>query len=73
MKKETIIAPLIITILFILYYSVMLWVIFFLVDNLLLKFILGLIPIILMAIFLHTFYERYQEIRKDENNDISKY
>ncbi len=71
MKK--IIAPLIITVILIAYIIVYFGLLIFLIDNMVLRLLLGLIPIAFSAIMIYVCIERIKEIRSGEEDDISKY
>ena len=71
MKK--IVAPLIVTIIFVLYIIVYFGFLIALIPNLVVKLILGIIPFALAAVMIYVFIQRYNEIRSGEEDDLSKY
>ena len=66
------IAPIVVTILLILYYVVYFGFLISLIDGIW-KFILGIIPLGFSALMVKVCIERIQEIKKGEEDDISKY
>ncbi len=66
------IAPIIITVLLVLYYVVYFGILIALLDGIW-KLVLGLIPLALCALLVKVCIERINEIRKGEEDDISKY
>ena len=70
--KNKMIAPIIITVVVVLYYVVYFG---FLVSllNTVWKYALGIIPLVFSAIMVKVCIERINEIKKGEENDISKY
>ena len=69
-KKMT--APIVITIIMILYYVIYFGFLITLLDGIW-KYILGIIPIIFSIVMVKVCIERINEIKKGEENDISKY
>ncbi len=70
--KSKIIAPILITIILVLYYIVYFGVLLYLLGGVW-KYLLGIIPLIFVAILVKVCIERINEIRKGEENDLSKY
>ena len=66
------IAPIVVSIIVVLYYVVYFGVLMMLLDNMW-KLVLGVIPIVLSLVMLKVCIERINEIRKGEEDDISKY
>ena len=66
------IAPIVVTILLILYYVIYFGFLILLLDGIW-KFILGIIPLGFSALMVKVCIERIQEIKKGEEDDISKY
>ena len=66
------IAPIIVTIVMILYYVAYFAFLITLLDGFL-KYALGIIPLIFSAIMIAVCIERIKEIKKGEEDDISKY
>lgn len=74
MRGKKMIAPVIITILFVLYYAGFACVCFFIEGiPLILKILFGAIPLILAAICVYVLIERIEEIRSGEEDDLSQY
>ena len=71
MKK--IIAPLIVTALFIVYFVVYFAVLIFVIPSLVAKIILGIIPLSFAAVMIYVCIQRIKEIRSGEEDDLSKY
>ena len=69
-KKMT--APIVITVIFIIYYIAYFSIIIFTVDGIL-KYLLGIIPLAFSAVMVKVCIERINEIKKGEEDDISKY
>lgn len=69
-KKMT--APIVITIIMILYYVIYFGFLITLIDGIW-KYALGIIPIIFSIIMVKVCIERINEIKKGEEDDISKY
>ena len=69
-KKMT--APIVITIIMTLYYVIYFGFLITLIDGIW-KYALGIIPIIFSIIMVKDCIERINEIKKGEENDISKY
>ncbi len=66
------IAPIIITVIMVIYYIVYFGFFITSLDSMW-KYILGIIPIILSAVMVKVCIERINEIKKGEEDDISKY
>ena len=71
-NKTKILAPLIVSGIFIIYFIVYFGILISLLDGIL-KFALGIIPLILSIIMIKVCVERINEIKKGEEDDISKY
>ncbi len=67
------IAPIIVTILVILYYILYFCLILVSFESLAAKILLGVIPIILSVVILYVCVQRINEIRSGEEDDLSKY
>ncbi|MBE6139524.1 MAG: hypothetical protein E7174_03410 [Firmicutes bacterium] len=65
-------APIIITIIVVLYYVVYFGFLIALLDGIW-KYLLGIIPIIFSGVMVKVCIERINEIKKGEEDDISKY
>lgn len=70
--KRKMIAPIIITVIILLYYAVYFGVLISLTSGVL-KYLLGIVPVVLAALTVGVCIERIIEIRKGEEDDISKY
>ena len=70
MKK--IIAPIIVTVIMVLYYVVYFGFLISLLDGVW-KYALGIIPLIFSAVMVKVCIERINEIKKGEEDDLSKY
>lgn len=71
-KAREMIAPIVITVLSIIYYVVYFGFLISVVSGIF-RVILGIVPIILSALMVKVCIERIKEIKKGENDDISKY
>ena len=69
-KKMT--APIVITIIMTLYYVIYFGFLITLIDGIW-KYALGIVPIIFSIVMVKVCIERIKEIKKGEENDISKY
>ena len=72
MKKGKIVAPIIITVIMIIYFAVYFGVLIWLVPGLW-KIVLGILPLAFAAAMIYTCIDRIKEIRSEDNDDISKY
>ncbi len=70
--KKKMIAPIIVTIIMILYYIAYFGFLISLLDAVW-GYILGIIPLVLSGIMIYVCVERINEIKKGEEDDISKY
>ena len=70
--KKKIIAPIIVTAILILYYITYFGFLISLLNGIW-KYILGIIPLVLSGIMIYVCIERIIEIKKGEEDDISKY
>ena len=71
-QKKKLLAPIIVTIIVILYYIVYFAFIISLLSGIW-KYILGIIPLIFSIVMIYVCIERINEIKKGEEDDISKY
>lgn len=71
-KKKKIIAPIVVTVILVLYYVAYFGFLISLMSGIW-KFLLGIIPLAFSAITVKVCIERIKEIRKGEEDDISKY
>ncbi|MEE1246412.1 MAG: hypothetical protein UHL70_04055 [Acutalibacteraceae bacterium] len=74
MKAHTkkMIAPIIISVIVIAYYAVYFGFLIAVLDGVW-KYLLGIIPLVLSAVMIKVCIERINEIKKGEEDDISKY
>ena len=70
--KRKILAPIIISVIIVLYYIVYFGILIALIDGIW-KWLLGIIPLALSAVMLKVCVERINEIKKGEEDDLSKY
>ena len=70
--KNKMIAPIVISVIIILYYVVYFGILIALIDGIW-KWLLGIIPLAFTAVMLKVCIERINEIKKGEEDDLSKY
>ena len=70
--RNKMIAPIVISVIIILYYVVYFGILIALLDGIW-KWLLGIIPLALSAVMLKVCIERIKEIKKGEEDDLSKY
>ena len=70
--KKKMIAPIVISIIVIVYYVFYFGLLIALLDGIL-KYLLGIIPLVLSASMIAVCAERIKEIKKGEEDDIGKY
>ena len=70
--KNKMVAPIVVTILMVLYYIACFGFLITLVSGIW-KYALGIIPLIFSAVMVKVCIERIKEIKKGEENDLSKY
>ena len=71
-KRKRMTAPIVITIIMILYYVIYFGFLITLLDGIW-KYVFGIIPIIFSIVIVKVCIERINEIKKGEEDDISKY
>ena len=71
-QKKKMIAPIIITVIMILYYIAYFGFLISLLDGIW-KYVLGIIPLVFSGTMIYVCIERINEIKKGEEDDISKY
>ena len=71
-KKKKFIAPIIITVLLVVYYVVYFGFLISLIEGIW-AYLLGIVPIALSAVMIMVCVERIKEIKKGEEDDLSKY
>lgn len=70
--KKKLIAPIVVTVVMVLYYVAYFGFLIALIDGIW-KWFLGIIPLAFSAVMLKVCIERIKEIKKGEEDDISKY
>lgn len=70
---KKLIAPTIITVIFVLYFFIFFAICIFIPIPLMFKLLFGLIPLLLMGVCILVLVERIKEIRSGEEDDLSKY
>ena len=70
--KKKLIAPIIVTVIIVLYYIAYFGFLISLIDGIW-KWLLGIIPLAFIAVMLKVCIERINEIKKGEEDDLSKY
>ena len=75
MKKhgKKMIAPIVITVLVILYFIAYFGFLICLIENTVLKLLLGIIPALLAAVMIYVCIQRIKEIKGGEEDDLSQY
>ena len=66
------IAPILITVLIVLFYLFYLGIIVWLIDGIW-QYIIGLVPVILAGVLIAICFQRIKEIRSGEEDDLSQY
>ena len=70
--KKKMVAPIVVTVMIVLYYVVYFGFLITLLDGVW-KYVLGLLPLALSAVMVKVCIERIREIKKGEEDDLSKY
>ena len=71
--KSKMIAPIVVSIIMVLYYVVYFGFIISLINGIFVKLILGIIPLAFSILTVKVCIDRIKEIKKGEEDDISKY
>ena len=71
-KKKQFIAPILVTVLMVIYYVVYFGFLMSLLSGFV-KYALGILPLAFSAVMVKVCIERIQEIKKGEEDDLSKY
>jgi hypothetical protein len=71
-NRKKMVAPIIITILAVIYYFLYFGILMILIDGYL-KLLLGIIPLALAAVMIYVCIQRINEIKGGEEDDLSKY
>lgn len=66
------VAPIVISVIVVLYYAAYFGFLITMLDSIW-KYVLGIIPLLLSAVMVKVCIERIREIKKGEEDDISKY
>lgn len=72
MNLKKMVAPIVVTILMVLYYIAYFGFLITLVSGIW-KYVLGIIPLVFSVVMIKVCIERIHEIKKGEENDLSKY
>ena len=72
MHKRKMIAPIVVTVIMIAYYVLYFALLISVLDGIV-KYALGIIPLIFCGVMIYVCIDRINEIRKGEEDDISKY
>ena len=72
MHKKKMIAPIVVSVVMVLYYAFYFGLIVAVIDGIW-KLLLGIVPLALAAVMIAACIERIKEIRKGEEDDLSKY
>ena len=70
--KRKMIAPIVVAAVMIIYFAFYFGLLIFTIDGIM-KYLLGIIPLLLSAVILTVCVERIKEIKKGEEDDLSKY
>ncbi len=71
-KGKKMIAPIIVSVIIILYYVLYFGIVVTLLDGVL-KYVLGIIPLFFTGVMIKVCVERIKEIKEGEEDDLSKY
>lgn len=71
--REKMIAPIIITVIVILYYIAYFLICMLIPISLIVKILFGIIPLLFSGVCIYVLIERIKEIRSGEEDDLSKY
>lgn len=70
--KKKLVAPIVVTIIMVLYYIAYFGFLIMMIEGIW-KYVLGIIPLIFSIVMIKVCVERINEIKKGEEDDISKY
>lgn len=70
--RKKMVAPIVISVIVVLYYAAYFGFLITMLDSIW-KYVLGIIPLLLSAVMVKVCIERIKEIKKGEEDDISKY
>lgn len=71
--KKKMVAPIVVTVLLIVYYGLYFGLLMWLMEFMWLRVLFGIIPVALGAVMIYVCIQRIQEIRSGEEDDLSKY
>ncbi len=71
--RQKMVAPILVTVIIVLYYLVYFGVIIALIPFLPLRLILGIIPLLIAVVMIKVCIERIREIKEGEEDDLSQY
>ncbi|MBO7403782.1 MAG: hypothetical protein J6V24_02370 [Clostridia bacterium] len=71
--RKKMIAPIVITVLVILYFIAYFGFLIYQIENFLLKLLLGIIPALLAAVMIYVCIQRIKEIKGGEEDDLGQY
>ena len=71
--KKKMVAPIVVSVILILYYAIYFGVLIALVPSMILKLLFAIIPILFGGVIIAVCMERINEIRSGEEDDLSKY
>ena len=71
--KEKMVAPVVVTVLMILYYGFYFGLLVYLMDQMILKIVFGIIPLVFAALIIGVCVQRIHEIRGGEEDDLDQY
>ncbi len=72
-KKRKMIAPVVVCVIVLIYYALYFGILFSILKNTVWIYLLGIIPILLSGVMIKVCIERINEIKKGEEDDLSKY
>ena len=72
MHAKKMIAPIVVTVIMIIYYAVYFGFIIYAVDDVW-KWLLGIVPVAFAALMINVCIDRIKEIKKGEEDDLSQY
>lgn len=72
-QEKKMVAPIVITVLCVIYYLIYFLLVVNIIPILLLKILLGVIPLVFAGVMIYVCIQRVEEIRSGEEDDLSKY
>ena len=70
--KKKMVAPIVVTVILVLYYAAYFGLLFSILPGAM-KYVFGIVPLVLVPLTIKVCVERIKEIRKGETDDIGKY